>query len=632
MPFLSFANPTGLWLLPLAGLPLLIHLLRRRRAQVIPFPDIRYLQQARTASVRISRVRQILLLTIRTLAMLCLTLIPARPQTKLSLTPWLGGAVSRLVIILDDSASMAASEGRGTLFEHAKQRVVNLLKQLGPQSQIAVISASRGSGIITGFTGPARAAAVIQNAPQTALATDIPAALHSAGKLLDVSGPFAGRILLLSDLQKTAFPDGFSPPDIAGLQSQLTVIPVQASRPLGNLAWTRMEVKPLIGKVLVEATVIGGIKPKLELAVGKKTIYRANPVADTSGLASISFGLPYGDSVRLISGGDDLPMDDNYYIAAKGGAEKKVLLAAGSGSPEAGFIERAMKSLSRTGYKTEIYRSGKAPKNASYDLVMVYSPSIDGHLQNAIMQNTYKYKALLIIPPFEADFKSYNEKLLNGLGAPRLLGLADSSGGYRILKEQGAGDPLPDVRQSALDPVKTLRYWRASQTNGLVLSINGNDPALVVSDARAKPWAMLLTGCCGPMSDLALRPVFLVLLLQVMEALTGGGALHVHPGDGTTSVPPRFFSGSQNTEEGDLPDQPGWYDYKGRRLAVNIDPAESDLTPAGEKDLDSFFGKAGWRLASADEAILPGGPYPLERLLLILCAILLAAEMVVRRA
>jgi hypothetical protein len=115
MPSLSFLNPAFLWALPAASIPLIIHLLSRRRLPEVQFPTTQFLRALEPREIRRIRLREILLLILRTLAILILVFAFARP----SITP--SGAVTHAAaavgILIDDSESMAALE------EHARPRM-----------------------------------------------------------------------------------------------------------------------------------------------------------------------------------------------------------------------------------------------------------------------------------------------------------------------------------------------------------------------------------------------------------------------------------------------------------------------------------------------------------------------------
>src|SRR5207249_2671544 len=83
MPVFSFLNPAFLWALPAAAIPIVIHLLSRRRLPEVSFPTTQFLRDLEPQEIRRLRLREILLLILRTLAILLLVLAFARP----SLTP-----------------------------------------------------------------------------------------------------------------------------------------------------------------------------------------------------------------------------------------------------------------------------------------------------------------------------------------------------------------------------------------------------------------------------------------------------------------------------------------------------------------------------------------------------------------
>ena len=61
----GLAEPAALWALPLALLPVLIHLLRTHHARRVQFPSLRFVQPSRTAAVRMRLPSDLLLMTLR---------------------------------------------------------------------------------------------------------------------------------------------------------------------------------------------------------------------------------------------------------------------------------------------------------------------------------------------------------------------------------------------------------------------------------------------------------------------------------------------------------------------------------------------------------------------------------------
>ncbi len=75
----AFANPWMLVALAAIGLPVLIHFLTRARPRRIVFPPFKFLVEACAGQQAVHRLRTITLLTLRTLAVLALVLLFARP-------------------------------------------------------------------------------------------------------------------------------------------------------------------------------------------------------------------------------------------------------------------------------------------------------------------------------------------------------------------------------------------------------------------------------------------------------------------------------------------------------------------------------------------------------------------------
>lgn len=142
---LSFLNGAFLVGLAAAALPVLIHLLSRRRARDLPFSHTEFLDEITRRKVRRMKLRQWLLLLLRTLAVACLALALSQPV-------WHGPGAraqrgsSTIAILIDDSFSMEASLDAGsvlpldatasrltvaTRFEEARQRALQVVDLLG---------------------------------------------------------------------------------------------------------------------------------------------------------------------------------------------------------------------------------------------------------------------------------------------------------------------------------------------------------------------------------------------------------------------------------------------------------------------------------------------------------------------
>ena len=141
---MGFLAPNFLFALTLASVPIIIHLLNRRRFMTVDWAPMRYLKLTIKSNRRRMRIEQLILLAVRTAMVALLVLALARPVlSQTGLGSWLGGRgrVSR-VIVIDDSLSMGYQlDGRGA-FEAAKEVAAGLAENVGAQDSLTVLVTS----------------------------------------------------------------------------------------------------------------------------------------------------------------------------------------------------------------------------------------------------------------------------------------------------------------------------------------------------------------------------------------------------------------------------------------------------------------------------------------------------------
>ena len=135
-----FIHPLILLALPLVFLPIIIHLLNRLRYRSVAWAAISFIMKATRSSTSMARIRQWLILLLRTLAVLLLILALSRPI----LSGWLGwklaGTPERIIILLDRSASMGITFNREqNILEHAIAMIAESGKKNAPNSEILLI-------------------------------------------------------------------------------------------------------------------------------------------------------------------------------------------------------------------------------------------------------------------------------------------------------------------------------------------------------------------------------------------------------------------------------------------------------------------------------------------------------------
>lgn len=139
---LAFLNPMLLWALPLAAVPIIIHILNRRRFKKVQWAAMEFLLKAMKRNRKRLRMEQWLVLLLRVLAVLLLGFLVARPQLG---GGGLIGSITHHVVVLDDSASMTQISGSASLFERAQDRVRALADDLSKTRSGDLISIVRST-------------------------------------------------------------------------------------------------------------------------------------------------------------------------------------------------------------------------------------------------------------------------------------------------------------------------------------------------------------------------------------------------------------------------------------------------------------------------------------------------------
>ncbi len=136
---MTFAAPLFL-LAGLAGLiPVVLHLIHRRKAREVRFSTLRFLRVSVQRTRRRKYVEDLSLLIVRVAVVLLIAAGLARPSLVGLASLWHGGSTSAIAIVLDNSASMAVTADGRTRFEAARQGVEEILSRLREGDLVALL-------------------------------------------------------------------------------------------------------------------------------------------------------------------------------------------------------------------------------------------------------------------------------------------------------------------------------------------------------------------------------------------------------------------------------------------------------------------------------------------------------------
>lgn len=226
---ISFLQPWLLAALPLAGLPLLLHLIARREPPTVVFPAVRYLVATTREHEHRLRLRNWLLLLLRTLLILALVLAAAGPSAAIRQG---GGHVpSALVIVFDNSASAGAVVGGTARFTELRASARAILADATQSDGVWLLTAD---GVPRRGT-PQELDRLLDSLRVSDRRMDLGEALVLAGDVLRSDSRPAG-IALLTDLQASA---------ISPAQIQVPLLVVRPGTPApGNAGIAVLQASP----------------------------------------------------------------------------------------------------------------------------------------------------------------------------------------------------------------------------------------------------------------------------------------------------------------------------------------------------------------------------------------------------
>jgi hypothetical protein len=214
MSMLSFLAP-GLWYwgLGLATIPILIHLLNRRRFRRIDWAPMKYLKLSIRRNRRRIQIEQWILLAMRVLAILLLFAAVARPVLDSTGIGKYLGARSRTsqILLIDDSLSMGLRDADGSALERAKKFASAMIESIGPQDRLTIALASRPKQPLrrnVQLADPeelAKTVADVQAIEPTAAHLAWPAALDAMTEIVETATYPTRQIAIFTDMRKAGW-------------------------------------------------------------------------------------------------------------------------------------------------------------------------------------------------------------------------------------------------------------------------------------------------------------------------------------------------------------------------------------------------------------------------------------------
>lgn len=536
---MSLAFLVPLFLAGIAGIvvPIVVHLTRRQRKNVVHFPSLMFLQKIPYQEQRRRRIQHWFLLSLRGLALILVAAAFARPFYDRSSIGALGsGGPREVVVLVDRSYSMEI----GDKMERAREEAEGVFRGLGPLDRASLVTFSRGADVAARSTSDlSRLQGAVDTLTVSSAATRFGPALKVAQTILEESTLPSGEVYLLSDFQRNGWTgdEGVRLP--AG--SRVVPVPLGSAEPVDNVMVTDVSLPRQIvsgrERVTPTARIVrrGGNEPRevtvsLELD-GQELQSRTETLAPNSAAAvtfqPITLSRPHTrGTVRLPD--DDLTTDNTHHFVLSPGNALPVL----------------------------IVEAAQAPSDVSLYLRGALSISADGRFEVRSRRSS-------TVRPVDLEGVGtvfLNNVVIDGGSAERLRAFVENGGGIFVALGQGAGWPasaadlLPGTigqmedrlqgrggRLGFLDyehPVfevfagprsgdftgaRFYRAWRFQPSDSAGILARYDDGSVALAELRYGRGRVLVwtSSLDAFWNDLALQPVFLPYVHRLTEYLGG---------------------------------------------------------------------------------------------------------------
>ncbi len=566
---MQFLHPWFLLGLAAVSVPIVIHMVFRMKARVVLFPSVRFLQQVDRQVARRQKIRELLILLIRCLAVAFLALGLAGPVLR----PSGGGGGSggtAAAVVLDDSCSMGALDAEGPIFARARGLTRSILGTLRP-GDAACLLTSRRAPVMS--RDPGGLASELDRMEPSAGAETLGPLVKAAVKLLRATPAARRELYVISDFQRRAV--DFREADLGAPEVSAVVVPVASAR-RDNMSVAAVEAissfatpdAPFRVRVVLAnhgpESAGRNLKVRVdEVAVAERMVFV--PARGSAAVAAdLRFDRPGWRTISAELEGDAIPADNRrilpVHVRPKMGA---LVCREGDGPARRSlYVEKALNPGGQADTGVTVAACGPA-ELADHDLTgfgvvfLVECLPVGEAAGAALRGYVASGGGLVIVAGPGQDPKAFNEVLGGGddLGPLSPASFAGSAGGehdpsgYQSIKEVDPrhpvfarlrrGDAPIDIGSAAF--FRIARVEPAERDGARVLArFGGGDPAIVERPFGLGRSVLIASALHSDTTNLPLKVGFLPFLHSLVSYLAQpGGAPGILVGEPLRLLLPR---------------------------------------------------------------------------------------------
>jgi Aerotolerance regulator N-terminal/von Willebrand factor type A domain len=623
------------------AIPIAIHLINRERRAVVPFPSLMFLQKIPYKSVRRQKLRHLLLLAMRCLALALLVAAFSRPFLERRRAVVAVGGARERVVLVDRSYSMGYADHWKRALDAARSASHGMT---GNDRTTLVFFANDPVAATEPTSNQARLDRAIDAAKLSSEGTRYEPALKLAAQILSASNLPRKEAVLISDFQSVGWgrrddiqlPAGavMTTVDVSsGQPSDLAVTQVATDRGHETTAADRDRVT-----VTARITNVGAAARAVEatLELGGRAVEAKQVTVPSKGVVQVRFApnaipaAPTRGTVRITH--DSLPQNDAFNFTLAPGEAVSVLVVEPNAARanQSLYLSRALSIGDRPAFKVDVKAEAtlRAQDLTARSLVVLNEvPPPDGVLGARLRQAVLAGTGLLVVPGdlhaarWSAEWRAVMPARLGSVvDRTRDAGATIASVDY--------GHPVFELfsapRSGDFSTAHLFRYRTlvAPGDSGVIARLDDGAPALVEKPMGGGKVMMWATSLDEFWTDLPQQPVFLPFVHELAKyagrygdaktSFTAGDVLDLSrhgeltapflTNDASAATAPlvlespsgrRIALTASGAEHLATLSEQGFYELRGlatasgsgRPIAVNVDAKESDLSHFDPKEL-----------------------------------------------
>jgi len=656
---MAFLNPLFLFGGLAVAVPILLHLIRRHNSRKVDFPTLMFLRRIDKKTIRYQKLRHLLLLLLRVLAILFLVFAfmrPYREETPLSPAA-VGKNIGAHILAMDRSMSMQYRDR----WDRAKEAAADIIRYSNAGDKFAILEFSDRSVIRMPFTSDKSAAlSEIENIPEPGdQPTRYVQALSAAEILAREAGTAERTVHLISDFQRNGWTDESREIHMGG---GVELKPVDlGSDEFSNLAIQNVRIikedrDGATGLRIQSSIVEFGNKDRDNVRVGLsldgRNISEKNISVSEAGIGEIEFtvpGLKSGEhSIVLEIDDSSLQQDNRFYLTIDIQGKTPVIVAeepVSRGLRSASFfLSRALNVDLLSPYEVKTV----SPQNPEISAGLLIWNDISSVTQNdgKRLEEFVKNGGGLVIvlgdstraAGFNRSFGSWLPVNMEEVSSAKRPSQTATAEDFVLMTDIRTDHPVfkPFSRPNSGTFTGARFYRHARIVTGpgaeILASFDNGDPALVSIAAEKGRVLIFSSSADDAGNDLPLKTVYAPFWQQILRFLESFEKRRYWLEVGDVIDPGRILSGKAFRRETNVPladetfavldpagqrleiardsggivaEKAGFYDIRTvdakTSVAINTVAAESDLTHRNAEEMAAAWASGGQPAYSGNE-------------------------------